>query len=127
MKNYSNSELFSLANNLRKEFNLTQKEAFAKAKAQLEANVTESNDVEQLNKYNKLHALMLVGNVKFSFINKHNKTITTTGTLLSSHIPTGKREIQGRKTPKSDEYEVFYDIRHGVFRSFNKLKIVDIY
>ena len=126
MKPYSNSELFSRANFLRTTFGISQKEAFAMARKQLDEEYNMTQD-EAIGNYNKLHALMLVGNVKFSFMNKHNKMITTTGTLMESHIPTGKRTIQGRKTPKSDEYEVFYDVRHGVYRSFNKLKVVKVF
>ena len=42
MKTYSKSELFTLANKMRKEFNVSQKEAYAMAKAQLESNDSKS-------------------------------------------------------------------------------------
>lgn len=119
MKTYSKSELFTLANKIRKECGVSQKEAYAMAKSKLEnAQVCSLND--------ELVSLMNVKNVKFTYVNKDGKQITTTGTLVNSHIPTGKRTIQGRKTPKSDNHQVFYDVRHGVYRSYQKDKIVKI-
>ena len=119
MKTYSKSELFTLANKMRKEFNVSQKEAYAMAKNQLEGNVS-------LSLHDELVSLMNTKNVKFTFLNKHNREITTTGTLMSSHIPTGKRTIQGRKEPKDENTQVFYDVRHGVYRSYQKNKLVKI-
>lgn len=119
MKTYSKSELFTLANKMRKELNVSQKEAYAMAKAQLENN-------DSMSLHDELYCMMMTRNVKFTFLNKQNKEITTTGTLVESHIPTGKRTIQGRKTAKDENTQVFYDVRHGVYRSYQKDKLVKI-
>ena len=120
MKTYSKSELFTMANNLRKSQNISQKEAFAMAKKMLETKNTVSLHEELVQKMNK-------GNVKFTFINKNGKQITTTGTSVSRMNVKSKRVIQGRKEPKSDEYYVFYDVRHGVYRSYKKTNVVKIF
>ena len=95
MNTYNKSELFSLANKIRKEQKVSQKDAYALAKAQLE-------NIKSENLHDKLYIMMKQRNVKFTFLNKHNKEITTTGTLVESHIPSGKRTIQGRKIAKDD-------------------------
>lgn len=120
MKTYSKSELFSLANQIHKEFKVSQKEAFAMAKSQLE-------NKQSVSLHDELVSKMKTKNVKFTFVNKHNREITTTGTLLDSHIPTGKRTIQGRKTPRTENTQVFYDVRHGVYRSYQKDKLVKVF
>ena len=119
MNTYSKSELFSLANKIRKEQKVSQKDAYALAKAQLE-------NVNNENLHDKLYIMMKQRNVKFTFKKNKNKEITTTGTLVESHIPSGKRTIQGRKEPKDNMTQVFYDVRHGVYRSYNKNKLVRI-
>ena len=47
------------------------------------------------------------------------------GTLDMSKVPTN-REVQGRKTAKDENTQVFYDVRHGVYRSYQKDKLVEI-
>ena len=116
-KSYSASELFSLANSLRKSHKLSQKDAFAMAKEQLEKT------------HNSLGAevirQMKEGNVKFTFTN-NGKTITTTGTLRPDYAPLHKRRVYGRREPLSENNVVFYDVRHGVFRQFNKNNVINI-
>lgn len=108
------SELFKLANHLRKENNLSQKEAFAVAKAQL-------NNVSA----NELIKAMKRGNVKFTFLNRRGKAITTTGTLNFDKVPTN-RKVEGSKQSKNTNMCVFYDVRHGVYRQFDKTKVMEI-
>lgn len=119
MKTYTTSELFTLANNLRKSLKISQKEAFAMAKTQLAGKTSNTLHSELVNQ-------MKVRNVKFTFMNKKGVEITTTGTLMESHIPTDKRKIQGRKVARFDDEQVFYDVRHGVYRTYNINKIVKI-
>ena len=116
---FSNSELFTLANVIRKSQKVSQKEAFAMAKKQLLNKSSNSLHDELVSKMN-------VGNVKFTFENKAGKYITTTGTLMSSHIPSDKRKIAGRKVARNEDEQVFYDVRHGVYRTYNINKIIEI-
>ena len=115
----SKSELFTLANQIRKNLKVSQKEAFAMAKKQLSETTTTSS------LHDTLVSLMLTKNVKFTYVNKNGQEITTTGTLMNAHIPTN-RKIQGRKTAKDEDTQVFYDVRHGVYRSYKKDKLVKI-
>ena len=115
---YSSSELFTLANRIRKTTGLSQKEAFAMAKTQLSGESTSSLD-------SKLIEMMKKGNVKFTFRNNKGKEITTTGTLQMEKVPTN-RKVEGKKTAKSENMTVFYDVRHGVYRQFEAGKIVNI-
>ena len=115
---YSSSELFTLANRIRKTTGVSQKEAFAMAKAQLSGESTSSLD-------SKLIEMMKKGNVKFTFRNNKGKEITTTGTLQMEKVPTN-RKVEGKKTAKSENMTVFYDVRHGVYRQFEAGKIVNI-
>lgn len=115
---YSSSELFTLANRIRKTTGVSQKEAFAMAKAQLSGESTSSLD-------SKLIEMMKKGNVKFTFRNNKGKEITTTGTLQMEKVPTN-RKVEGKKTAKSENMTVFYDVRHGVYRQFEVGKIVNI-
>ena len=115
--NYSASELFTLANRIRKSTGVSQKEAFAQAKAQLSG---ESSSLD-----NKLIEMMKKGNVKFTFRNNKGKEITTTGTLMMEKVPTN-RKVEGKKTAKSENMTVFYDVRHGVYRQFEAGKVVNI-
>lgn len=110
------SELFSLANQLRKT-GISQKEAFAKAKQQL------ANNTLSLG-YKCIEA-MKTGNVKFTFINIHGNKITTTGTLNFDKVPTN-RKVEGSKHAKHNNMCVFYDVRHGVYRQFDINKVTDI-
>ena len=116
---FSNSELFTLANTIRKSQKVSQKEAFAMAKKQL---LNKTNNTL----HDELVSKMKIGNVKFTFENKTGKYITTTGTLVSSHIPSDKRKIAGRKVARSTDEQVFYDVRHGVYRTYNINKLVEI-
>lgn len=111
MTTINKSELFSLANKLRRANNLSQKEAFAAAKAQLSSISADS-----------IIDAMKQGNVKFSFINNHGKTITTTGTLKMDRVPT-QRKVEGSKIAKHSNMCVFYDVRHGVWRQFDITKV----
>lgn len=120
--NINRSELFKLMNQLRKNDGMTQKEAYAKAVEMLEQkNNAENHDVLS----QQLIAQMMTKRVKFTFINKHGKTITTTGTLVKNYIPTG-RKVEGSRKPKSENHVVYYDARHGVYRQFEKSKVVAI-
>ena len=75
---------------------------------------------EQLIKYMKER------NVKFSYKNDRERIVTTTGTLRLENAPENKRKVEGRKTPKSDNRTVFYDVRHGIFRQFDNDSIVAV-
>lgn len=116
-KKYSNSEIFSLMNRIKKEEGVTQKEAYAMAKARLTASDTVSL-VE------KLIQRMMSGNVQFVFMNR-GKRIVTTGTLRPNKIPTN-RKVEGSRIRKTEDYVVFYDVRHGVYRQFNKNNVLEI-
>lgn len=130
--NIKPAQVFPVANKIRKNTGCSMKEAYAQAKAQLlaeAANVVESptNVVPAANMEMHLQLVekMTAGNVKFTFRNAKGKEITTTGTLIKEHIPTN-RVVQGRKTAKDENTQVFYDVRHGVYRSYKKDQIVTI-
>lgn len=74
----------------------------------------------------KLIAKMRRGNVKFTFINRLGKEITTMGTLIKSKIPT-TRKVAGATKPRDKEYVVFYDVLHGVRRQFNRNQVVAVF
>lgn len=74
----------------------------------------------------KLIAKMRRGNVKFTFINRLGKQITTMGTLIKSKVPT-TRKVAGATKPRDKEYVVFYDVLHGVRRQFNRNQVVAVY
>ena len=132
VKNIAPAQVFPVANKIRKEQGCSMKEAYALAKAQLlaqAANVVENpaNVVPATNMemHSQLVEKMTVGNVKFTFRNAKGKEITTTGTLIKDRIPTN-RTVQGRKTAKDENTQVFYDVRHGVYRSYKKDQLVAI-
>lgn len=122
-KNYSASDLFTLANRIRKQNGVSQKEAFAMAKSQLENPViSESNeDMAAV-----LRNMMLKQNVKFTFKNAKGKEVTTTGTLRMEKVPT-TRKVEGKKDARHDNMVVFYDVRHGVMRQYDVNKVVAIH
>lgn len=133
VKNIAPAQVFPVANKIRKEQGCSMKEAYAIAKAQLlaqAANVVENpvNVVPAANMemHSQLVEKMTAGNVKFIFRNAKGKEITTTGTLIKDRIPTN-RTVQGRKTPKDENTQVFYDVRHGVYRSYKKDQLVAIF
>lgn len=133
------SKLFSLANNLKKIHNISQKEAFAMAKEQLEAAAKEAaapapattspvnsaNPVASPELTERLEAAMKAGNVRFSFLNEKGKLITTVGTMRPEAVPT-TRKVDGKKDARSADMRVFYDVRHGIYRQFNVNKVVGI-
>ena len=132
IKNIAPAQVFPVANKIRKEQGCSMKEAYALAKAQLlaqAANVVENpvNVVPAANMemHSQLVEKMTVGNVKFTFRNAKGKEITTTGTLVKDHIPTN-RTVQGCKTAKDENTQVFYDVRHGVYRSYKKDQLIAI-
>ena len=114
-KPYSTSALFTRMNQLRKSKGLTQKEAFAEASRQL----TAEHMVSQLIKF------MSKGAVRFTFINKRGNEATTTGTLIMDRVPK-TRKVDGRRTAENPNMLAFYDIRHGIFRTFEKDKLISI-
>lgn len=118
MNTYTKSELFSLANNLRKN-GLTQKQAFAEAKKQLENR--SGNTL-----FNDVYAAMQTRVVKFTYKNEKGRIITTTGTLDAKRIPVGLRVIKGRSMPRNDSMIVFYDTRHGQYRPLLKTNIIEV-
>lgn len=126
------AQVFPIANKIRAEKHCSMSEAYALAKAQLmteATNVVENpvNVVPAANMeiHETLVARMKAGNVKFTFRNAKGKEITTTGTLIKDRIPTN-RTVQGRKTSKDENVQVFYDVRHGVYRSYKKDQLVAI-
>lgn len=132
IKNIAPAQVFPVANKIRKAKGCTMKEAYAIAKEQLlteAANVMENpvNVVPAANMelHTQLVEKMTAGNVKFTFRNAKGKEITTTGTLIKDRIPTN-RIVNGRKTAKDENTQVFYDVRHGVYRSYKKDQIVAI-
>ena len=132
IKNITPAQVFPVANKIRKANGCTMKEAYAIAKEQLlteAANVMENpaNVVPAANMelHTQLVEKMTAGNVKFTFRNAKGKEITTTGTLIKDRIPTN-RIVNGRKTAKDENTQVFYDVRHGVYRSYKKDQIVAI-
>lgn len=132
VKNIAPAQVFPVANKIRKVQGCSMKEAYAIAKAQLLAetvNVIENpvNVVSAANieLHTQLVEKMTAGNVKFTFRNAKGKEITTTGTLIKDRIPTN-RIVNGRKTAKDENTQVFYDVRHGVYRSYKKDQIVAI-
>lgn len=120
MNTYTKSELFTLANNLRKN-GLTQKQAFAEAKKQLENRNNSGNTL-----FNDVYAAMQTRVVKFTYKNEKGRIITTTGTLDVKRIPVGLRVIKGRSVPRNNDMIVFYDTRHGQYRPLFKVNIIEI-
>lgn len=116
-KNYSKSEIFSLMNRIKKEEGVTQKEAYAMAKARLTASTSVTLADELIKR-------MQTGNVKFVFMNR-GKRIVTTGTLRTHKIPTN-RKVEGSRIRKTEDAVIFYDVRHGVYRQFNKNNVLEI-
>lgn len=132
VKNIAPAHVFPIANKIRKVQGCSMKEAYALAKAQLLAEATNvvenpANVVSAANMemHTQLVEKMTAGNVKFTFRNAKGKEITTTGTLVKEHIPTN-RAVQGRKTAKDENTQVFYDVRHGVYRSYKKDQLIAI-
>lgn len=126
------AQIFPVANKIRKEQHVSMKDAYAMAKQQLLSGttnmVTHTNIVETLtnmNLHNQLVKQMKEKNVKFTFKNHRGKLITTTGTLRMEKVPTN-RKVEGRKTAKNKNSQVFYDVRHGVYRSYIKENLVSI-
>ena len=109
---YTKSELFTVMNRIRKEQNLSQKEAYAEAKKVLDLKYS-STVTENYEPY------------VFPQENRHGKQITTTGTLDMSRVPV-TRKVEGSKKPKSENNVVFYDGRHGVYRQFDRTKVVSM-
>lgn len=130
IKKITPAQVFPIANKIRKEKHISMKEAYAMAKYQLEntaSNIVDvANNVVDLSLHNLLVEKMQNANVKFKFTNKNGKQIITTGTLNMSKVPTN-RDVKGRSTAKDDNTQVFYDVRHGMYRSYQKDKIVEIY
>lgn len=117
---YTNSELFSAANKLRRE-GFSMKEAFAKAKE-----ILSNQEVQNASSvHDELVKRLNTGRVKFSFENTRGVMITTTGTLVADYIP-GNRKIQGRAIARAAGDVIFYDVRHGQWRSFNRNRKVSI-
>ena len=119
IKNIAPAQVFPVANKIRKVQGCSMKEAYAIAKEQLlaeAANVMENpaNVVPAANMelHTQLVEKMTAGNVKFTFRNAKGKEITTI--------------VNGRKTAKDENTQVFYDVRHGVYRSYKKDQIVAI-
>lgn len=73
----------------------------------------------------RLIAKMRRGVVKFTFINRLGKEITTAGTLLKAKIPT-TRKVAGAQKPHDHDSVVFYDTKHGVRRQFNRNQVIAI-
>lgn len=130
IKKITPAQVFPVANKIRKEMHISMKEAYAIAKCQLEntaSNIVDvANNVVDLDLHNTLVEKMKNANVKFKFTNKRGKQIITTGTLDMSRVPTN-RDVKGRSTAKDNNTQVFYDVRHGMYRSYQKDKIVEIY
>ena len=134
------AKVFQAENKIRAAKHISMKEACAQAKAQLIAEAetavktaepvveTPTNVAEtpaNMKFPPELVEKMKNGNVKFVFFNNKGKKITTTGTLDMSKVPTN-RDVQGCKTAKNENTQVFYDVRHGVYRSYQKDKLVEI-
>lgn len=125
-KTYSASDLFTLANRIRKQNGVSQKEAFALAKAQLTAHKNEETSSASDNMSSELINRMKTGNVKFTFRNNKGRECTTTGTLRMEKVPTN-RPVEGKKDKRNDNMCVFYDVRHGVYRQFDMNNVVRIH
>lgn len=136
----SPTQVFPVANKIRAAKHISMKEAYAEAKAQLiaeaentvknaNASVETATNVVETPVNMELHAQLVEkmqnANVKFVFLNNNGKKITTTGTLNMSKVPTN-RKVQGRKNAKDENTQIFYDVRHGVYRSYQKDKLVEI-
>ncbi len=136
----SPAQVFPVANKIRAAKHISMKEAYAEAKAQLIAeaenavknantSVETPTNVVEIPVNMELHAQLVEkmqnANVKFVFLNNKGKKIITTGTLNMSKVPTN-RKVQGRKEAKDENTQVFYDVRHGVYRSYQKDKLVEI-
>lgn len=126
----NNSELMTLANSIRKElvaggmpYKDAQKKSFALAKERI------GNGSKKL--YDELAEKMQNGVVRFTHKNKNGREITTIGTLVESRI--NKRaggdmsKIPGRRTAKSADTAVYFDMHHGFYRPVIKDNIVKIW
>lgn len=99
----------------------TAKKAVKKSSAKVQEAVANSADLGK-----KLIAKMRRGAVQFTFINRLGKHITTVGTLIKERIPT-TRKVAGAVKPKDKDHVVFYDLKHGVRRQFNRNQVVAIF
>ena len=98
-------QICSIANKIKKERGITQKEAFAIAKAML-AEKEQNPEKSEKTILDELVERMTTTFVKFTYTNKAGKEETTVGTMnpelvSKTYIP------QGRKTSKSDDTVVF--------------------
>ena len=128
-KKINYSELFTLANRIRKESKCSQKEAYARAKAQLmeetpnaSAEHVASAGLTKDEFIKKLQA----GSVKFSYRSTRGMVITTKGTLKDEMI-TKNRKIAGAKTPKNPAGIAYYDRIHGIYRTVLFENLVEVF
>lgn len=98
----------------------TAKKAVKKSAAKVQEAVVNSTDLGK-----KLIAKMRRGAVQFTFINRLGKQITTVGTLIKERIPT-TRKVAGAIKARDKDHVVFYDLKHGVRRQFNRNQVVAI-
>lgn len=113
-------EICKVANRIRKEYKCSQKEAFARAKAQLSGATNACVTKEQFIR------MLRSGSVKFSYRSTRGMIITTKGTLRSEMITT-TRKIAGAQTPKNPDGIVFYDRIHGTYRTVLFENLVQVY
>lgn len=110
------SELFTLANNLRKSNGISQKEAFAMAKHQLESRSAKTPDLAKM---------LASGSVDFTFKSTRGIITRTRGTNHPAMI-TKNFKIRGANRPV-DGAIVFYDRLHGMWRTVKNTDVIEIH
>lgn len=113
----------TVANRLRKEMNISQKEAFARAKEMLKnANALAKTSMNR----EQFVKLLEQGSVKFTYKSPRGMVVTTKGTLKDEMI-TKNRKIAGAKTPKNPEGIAYYDRIHGIYRTVLMENLISVH
>lgn len=78
VKNYTQSDLFKLANQIRKEKGVSQKEAYHMAKSQLETPKSVKKEKKTTGRHNSSNGVMITNKAKEKFLTKYNLKVGTT-------------------------------------------------
>lgn len=110
VKNYTQSELFKLANQIRKSTGCSQKEAYHKAKNQLENPTVETEKKTRKGGFNKkVNQVRVTDKTKKHALEKYNLTVGQTFSSVKSVADHMKVSVQN----------VYGYIRVGFFESVN--------
>lgn len=127
MENKKNQNQFgqicAIANKIRKERGISQKEAFAIAKQELNNAEKSSSNVITKEAFTKM---LEDGSVKFTYRNRKGIQHTTKGTLCTKLLPM-RNNVLGRKYTNDPECVAFYDRIHGVYCTVKVCDIIQIF